>query len=667
MIDRMAWVGRHDPVLHAPDPSSPLTVGNGHFAFTADVTGLQSLYDDYGAVTPLCTMADWGWHTAPDDQGQIHRQDEVEMDEFDWCGRTVRYAVNPHPGNEKVYHWLRENPHKANLARIGLRLGGNELKPEMLSGVHQRLDLYRGVLHSEFSLHGVPVRVTTCCHPDADVLAVTVESSLLRSELSIDLDFPYGAPGISASDWRQTGKHTTTLLGNAVQRAMDDLTYSLHIHAPEAHLSQVQPHRVRITADSDVLRLAISFGKGRLEACTAQACEEQSAAGWGAFWQRGGAVDLSKATFVGAQELERRLVLSLYLLAVNSAGRMPPAETGLTCNSWYGKAHLEMHFWHMAWAPLWGHGELLARCLPWYEAHLSQAVNNAARNGFAGARWPKMIGPEGVDSPSTIATLLVWQQPHIIALLTLMHRASGDAAFLEAHWPLVRETADFMADYAVHGDDGLYHLAPPLIPVQERFAPQAVRDPAFETAYWRFGLQLAIRWAEAMGMEASPRWQQVCDGMALPPLHDGRYIAHAACPDTFTAYLDDHPSMLMCMGVLPGEGIDATCMAATLDKVEADWPFMSMWGWDFPVMAMTAAALGDGERALRLLMADTPKNTFVASGHNRQADAAALPLYLPGNGGLLLALALLAQKNLLPGACVEGVLPIWELGDKNPD
>ena len=84
-------------------------------------------------------------------------------------------------------------------------------------------------------------------------------------------------------------------------------------------------------------------------------------------------------------------------------------------------------------------------------------------------------------------------------------------------------------------------------------------------------------------------------------------------------------------------------------------------------MAMTAAALSDGERALRLLMADTPKNTFVASGHNRQADAAALPLYLPGNGGLLLALALLAQKNLLPGACVEGVVPIWELGDKNPD
>jgi hypothetical protein len=55
-----------------------------------------------------------------------------------------------------------------------------------------------------------------------------------------------------------------------------------------------------------------------------------------------------------AFELERRTVLSQYLLAIQSSGAMPPAETGLTCNSWYGKFHLEMHPWHAAWLPLWG-------------------------------------------------------------------------------------------------------------------------------------------------------------------------------------------------------------------------------------------------------------------------------------------------------------------------
>jgi hypothetical protein len=41
-IDRQALVTRHNPVLTAIDPLSPLTVGNGEFAFGADVTGLQT-------------------------------------------------------------------------------------------------------------------------------------------------------------------------------------------------------------------------------------------------------------------------------------------------------------------------------------------------------------------------------------------------------------------------------------------------------------------------------------------------------------------------------------------------------------------------------------------------------------------------------------------------
>ena len=65
-IDRYQLVTRHDPVLTNVDKTSPLTVGNGEFAFTADVTGLQSLYREYAeAEFPLCTMSQWGWHTQP--------------------------------------------------------------------------------------------------------------------------------------------------------------------------------------------------------------------------------------------------------------------------------------------------------------------------------------------------------------------------------------------------------------------------------------------------------------------------------------------------------------------------------------------------------------------------------------------------------------------------
>src|SRR5688572_23604125 len=38
-IDRQSLVARHFPVVTSVDPDAPLTVGNGRFAFTADVTG----------------------------------------------------------------------------------------------------------------------------------------------------------------------------------------------------------------------------------------------------------------------------------------------------------------------------------------------------------------------------------------------------------------------------------------------------------------------------------------------------------------------------------------------------------------------------------------------------------------------------------------------------
>lgn len=88
---------------------------------------------------------------------------------------------------------------------------------------------------------------------------------------------------------------------------------------------------------------------------------------WNNFWKNGAAVDFSHCTDPRAKELERRVVLSQYLLAIQSAGSVPPQETGLTYNSWFGKFHLEMIWWHQSWQALWGHPELLDRTLGWYE------------------------------------------------------------------------------------------------------------------------------------------------------------------------------------------------------------------------------------------------------------------------------------------------------------
>jgi hypothetical protein len=41
-----------------------------------------------------------------------------------------------------------------------------------------------------------------------------------------------------------------------------------------------------------------------------------------------------------AKELERRIVLSQYLMGAQEHGPQPPQETGQTYNSWFGKFHL---------------------------------------------------------------------------------------------------------------------------------------------------------------------------------------------------------------------------------------------------------------------------------------------------------------------------------------
>ena len=72
----------------------------------------------------------------------------------------------------------------------------------------------------------------------------------------------------------------------------------------------------------------------------------------------------------------------------------------------------------------------------------------------------------------------------------------------------------------------------------------------------------------------------------------------------------------------------------------ADWNWESAWGWDFPVIAMAAARLDEPGLALDALMMDAAKNRYLANGHNPQMGNF-LPVYLPGNGGLLAAVSLM--------------------------
>lgn len=650
-IDRAALVQRHNVVVTQADPLTPLSVGNGEFAFTADLTGLQTFPEAYERGLQLNTMAQWGWHSAPNPERYAL---EDVLTPYALAERTVSLpdSSGTDPRRQAANAWLRANPHRLNLGRIGLRLrhpDGRAAGIIDLGAPALRLDLWRGLLESRFEFAGQPVHVLTVVHPRRDVVAVRVDSPWLRGpELQLLLAFPYGS-----TDWRQTSdwthleRHTTRaeIQGNTcrLERVLDADRYEVRATWSQGGaLVETARHEFTLRAGTtNVLELVVAFSpeRGEEPLPSFDATRAAAAAHWEQFWRRGGAVDLSRSRDARWRELERRIVLSQYLTAIHGAGSLPPQETGLVQNSWYGKSHLEMHWWHAAHFALWNRLELLERSLPWYQRILPKAQATARSQGYRGARWPKMVGPDGRESPSNVGVFLIWQQPHPIAFAELCYRARGDRATLERYADLVSETAAFMASYPLwNSDRQRFDLGPVLIPAQENYDRRTTLNPTFELAYWRWGLETAQAWRVRLGHERNPEWDRVLQGLARPMVRDGIYTAVATPPFTRR---QDHPSLLAAFGVLPATaGVDPAVMGRTLDDVLRSWEWPRTWGWDYPMVAMTAARVGQAETAVNALLMDTPKNRYLLNGHNYQRDN--LPLYLPGNGGLLSAVAMMA-------------------------
>jgi hypothetical protein len=641
-IDRRALVRRHNPRLTKIDPLGPLSVGNGEFAFTADVTGLQTFPRLYADAMPLCTMSHWGWHTRPLPASLQSQTLRPRL--YDTYGRKVGYNTSSE-GQTELFNWLRENPHRLHLGQIGLCLGETEIDPDGISEIDQDLDLWRGVLNSKFKLSGEPVSVTTAVHPEHDLLAVVIESRV--SDLAVRIAFPYGSSSMQAADWTDLDRHQTRIIADEKKRVL--IARQLD---GDAYFVTIQG-RVRIEGRHSLLvtgsEFVVEFSKYKQNEAlpTAAATIAASTRKWERFWATGAAVELAESKDKRAIELERRVVLSQYLTAIQCSGSMPPQETGLTVNSWYGKFHLEMHWWHATHFALWNRLPLFERSLRWYESILPRAVELARSQGYRGARWPKMVGPEGRDSPSPIGPLLIWQQPHPIFYAELCYRARPRRSTLQKYRELVFQSAEFMVDYAFFDKrTSRYVLGPPVIPAQENHPAPETWNPTFELSYWSYGLKVAQHWRERLGLGRNAEWDRVVRNLSPLPVKDGVYLAHENCPVTFNERNYDHPSMLGALGVLPGDGVDRETMRRTLREVMQRWQWDKTWGWDYPMTAMTAARLGETKIAVDALMMNTEKNRYLVNGHNWQRQN--LPCYLPGNGGLLYAIAMMAGARGFP-------------------
>lgn len=655
-IDREALLMRNNPQVTKFDSLASFSVGNGEFAFTVDASGLQTFPEKYSKGVPLGTQSQWGWHSFPNVNNY---QPKEVLKEFDF-GRPQKeiYACQfKEPGRQQdACNYLRINPHRLHLGIIGL-----ELKEGTSTGdfkdLHQTLNLWKGQINSAYTLDGKAVKVQTTCHPNIDMMAACVETPAPVADgiyQGICLRFPYptGGHADDACLWGVDNKHNTEVIRQdansaLLKRTLDATTYYVDVRwEGQATLTEKARNYWVLTPAEDKLNFTCRFVAEEPAAevlPTFAETMEASATHWTAFWSNGGIVDFSQCTDPRAKELERRVVLSQYLLAIQSAGSTPPQETGLTYNSWYGKYHLEMIWWHQAWQPLWGHGDLLARTMKWYESAEPMAREIAKRSGFDGIRWMKMTDPSAAEAPSNVGSFLIWQQPHYIYMAELIYRANPTEDVLKEYYHLVQETAKFMYSFAVYDELGGRFILKGAIPAQETLKAATTINSPFELSYWHYAMQVAQEWRERMGEGRNLEWDEMID--KLSPLaynDDDLYLASEDATDTYIdiRFTSDHMAVLGSVGILPmNKLIRKDYMKNTLNWIWDNWNWGKTWGWDYPMTAMNATRLGEPEKAVGALLMDKRTNTYLVNGHNYQDSR--LRCYLPGNGGLLTAVALM--------------------------
>ena len=655
LIDREALVRRHTVHVTSFDTEAVLSVGNGDFAFTAGVTGLQCFDSLYRATgVPTQTLSSWCWHSFPNTEGYLR---ENAMKTYDFHGRQVAFAsLEKSPEGQ----YFRINPHPAALGRISFMYDGRELRQEDISNIDQTLDLWTGLITSRFHLNGKPVEVLTVAHSSQSIVGVHVRSELLRDGmLSVRFHFPYAYNASVKNNppliWDKPEAHTTTVEKSGANsasllRTADSTIYRVQLAwSGKANFAEAAPHDFWLVANGGEIGFTCGFMRKNADfgSLPFENICKASGQGWKHYWTNGGVIDLSESTDERAHELERRIVLSQYILKVNYAGSFPPAECGLVTPTWFGKHNSEVYFIHAAHFYQFGRVELLEKGLSWYRNILPLACEDAASKGWEGARWPKMAGIDGQPTPGGINPFIIWNFPNPVYLCELVYRAKPTRETLELYRDIVLETGKFLASYAQwNSETNRYMLGPPLKASSEGTSESETWNPTFELALWYYGLQTAQEWRIRLGMEADPHWADVLQKLSKPTIVDGKYVEIETEPRIYERQGGVPSSMIYALGYVPPTPLtDTAIMRATFREINnrSKAGYKRWASWALGQAANTAVRLGDYDAAVEIITNDSPAVHFMPMGYvRRPAEPKGCPAYMPVNGSFLNAVGLMA-------------------------
>ena len=649
----MALVRRNNPHVTEVNALHALNVGNGEFAVTLDATGLQTFPEYYKDGLSLGTFSEWGWHRFPNTEGYAH--DET-LEDHALPGHphgiySVQVGYGMSERSQAASAWLRANPQRLHLGNFGFA----GMRPEEIGGVDQTLDMWDGVLHSRFVWNGTPVEVETVCSGEEDLVSAKISAGVA---LPVVFRFPYpsGEHTDDASVWDADDKHSTEIIQNGagsalVKRTVDDAVYYVNLSwSGKAELRQSGPNALTLHPEKGDWSFSIGFTEAA-PAGTAADFRTVAASGrrlWNGYWRTSGVVDFSHCTNEAAPMLERRVVQSQYLMRVQEAQHFPPAETGLTYNSWYGKFHLEMPMWHSFHYALWNQPELLEKQLQWYKSVMPIARGIAERQGFGGVRWMKMTDPSGMEAPSDVGSFLLWQQPHPIYMAELIYRARPSSAFLDEYYELVQSSAEMLADFVTYDAENDRYVIEGACAANESLNERLTFNPSFELAYLYFGLKTAQQWRERKGEPRNGKWDEVMEKLStLAVSPDGIYMAAERGPgvpdfrsDPEARASGTSSENLLAYGMLPASRLfTLENMRLTADRAAENWRASTNWSWNSPSYAMNAARTGRSDMAVRVITMDGLTDNVLPGGNNYRTER--LRMYLPGNGGLLFAIAMM--------------------------
>jgi hypothetical protein len=351
-----------------------------------------------------------------------------------------------------------------------------------------------------------------------------------------------------------------------------------------------------------------------------------------------------------------------------------------------------MRWHHQFHHTLWGRPHLAHRSDRYFKAVRELARNfTRDRQHYQGVRWPKvqiftprhpcphsrspalqMVGPPEhmtwarpgkntspfywFDGPSGAGPWILWQQPHLLSFSEMAYRGNPTQGTLALHNETVHDTAAFMADFVLQappGKDGCFHLGAPMytaeIESNDGLPATATKDGTFELVYWRWGLSVANKWRERLGLPADPRWVQAERGLCKPlPQRINGTGAEIYYPYSSNySSIQGHGTVpqLFAHALVPGgaHGVNETVMRETLRQARRGLDIDRLpWCSDPPLYAMAAARLGEVGLASEFLL--QPNGTAGTMEYLRSGNCQIkgfLPVYTPGNGALLSAVAML--------------------------